>query len=386
MIRLASALENEDYLTWGNILSITDIAKVAEELEKTFKDAHISLSVPLMIDYEYWFRNTVDAPLVHQIDNVYRHVVRPFAGRIHPFVPFDPVREIAYRKEVQNPDGGQERDGSLDLVKEAIENKGFIGVKIYNSVGYRPWDNTAVDTERRSLFRRIGLERYAAITGEEIDDVLDELYAYCTEHQVPITAHCVANGIESYDGASYVFCSPGYWRPVLERHPTLHLNLAHFGWSDNERYSSTTPGGGVPWVKEICGMLNDYPFVYADVAHHEAFRSEKRAGFLSDYKLMLPAFPGLIQKKLLFGIDWHVITRVSGYRDFVPKYLQLLNDTGHFSSTQIEDFLGGNALQFLGLLKTETPAGSGWSKNRERLRNFYERNEMEPPEWFVATE
>ena len=271
-------------------------------------------------------------------------------------------------------------------MKDAIENKGFIGVKIYNSIGYRPWNNTAVDTERRSLLRRIGLDRYAPIAGDEIDAVLDELYVYCVNDQVPITAHCVANGIESFDGASYVFCSPAYWRPVLERHSTLHLNLAHFGWSDEERYSSTTSGSGDPWVKQICGMLKDYSFVYTDVAHHEVFRPEKRAGFLSDYLLILSDFPDLLQRKLLFGIDWHVITRIPGYKDFVSTYLELLKETGSFSSTEIADFMGGNALHFLGLLRPGTSARSGWTRNRTRLRFFYKRNEMKPPKWFVDTD
>ena len=102
LIGASSALEREDYRTWAEILSLTDIAKVAEILRATFAHANISLSVPLVIDYEYWFRNTVDVPLVHQIDDIYRHVVRRAAGHIHPFVPFDPLREIAYRKGMQN--------------------------------------------------------------------------------------------------------------------------------------------------------------------------------------------------------------------------------------------------------------------------------------------
>jgi hypothetical protein len=43
----------------------------------------------------------------------------------------------------------------------------------------------------------------------------------------------------------------------------------------------------------------------------------------------------------------------------------------------MEDFLGGNALIFLGLL----PGG----QNRRRLDRFYRDRGISPPEWFTAT-
>jgi len=385
LIGFASMVGREDYRTWAEILALPDVDDVADRLRGTFKKDRIDLFVTLMIDYEYWFKNTVDTPLVRQIDDVYRYVVLQSNGRVHPFVPFDPIRELAYRKKMASPDGGRERDGSLALVKDAISNKGFMGVKVYNSLGYRPMGNSAVDTQRRNLFKRIGMERYAAITGREIDGVLDELYTYCEREEVPLTAHCVADGIESYWRASYDFGSPGFWRAVLRMHPTLHLNLAHFGWCDAERYTAAGTDGNSPWVKQICEMVRDYPFVYTDVAHHEVFTPRKAAGFLNDYRLILRDYPGVVQKKLLFGIDWHVITRVVGYENFTREYLALLKRNGLFTSSEIADFLGGNALHFLGLLKKGTLPASGWTKNRKRLGFFYKRNGITPPRWFTAT-
>jgi predicted TIM-barrel fold metal-dependent hydrolase len=376
LVWFAGAVQGEDYRTWGRILSLGDVKDVADCLLETFKK--IDLSVPLMVDYEYWFKNTVDTPLPYQIDLVHRNVVIEHQGRVHPFVPFDPVRELACRKRMRNPDNGWEKDGSLRLVKDAIARKGFIGVKLYNAVGYRPWRNGEVDGQRQALFRRNGMERYASFTGREIDGVLDELYAYCEREQVPITAHCVGDGIECYWGASYDFGKPEYWLPVLERHPKLHLNLAHFGWSDAERYTT----GSHSWVRQICEMIKTYPNVYTDVAHHPVVIPKKRAGFLSDYRLILRDYPGVIQRKLLFGIDWHVITRVSGYRNFVRDYLELLRGNGLFTSSEIAGFMGGNALRFLGLLGG---ARGGWTRNRARLASFYRTNHIRPPRWFVAT-
>lgn len=37
-------------------------------------------------------------------------------------------------------------------------------------------------------------------TGQQFDQVLTELYDYSEKEQVPITAHCVSDGIEAYPG------------------------------------------------------------------------------------------------------------------------------------------------------------------------------------------
>jgi predicted TIM-barrel fold metal-dependent hydrolase len=387
LIRLASAVGGEDYRTWARVLSLPDVEQVAARLQETFQGDRIDLFVPLMIDYEYWFRNSVDTPLVRQIDDMYRYVVREAAGRIHPFVPFDPVRELAFRRRMPSPDGSRERDGSLDPVKDAVANKGFLGVKIYNSLGYRPWGNDQVDAQRRRLLRRIGMARFTDFTGPQIDGVLDELYSWCEQEQVPITAHCVADGIESYPGASYDFAAPALWIPVLQRHPGLHLNLAHFGWSEAERFTRAGSGGNLPWVRQICEVLSsrECPFVYADVAHHDVFNPRKAAGFLEDYHAILGEYGDAVKEKLLFGIDWHVIARVPGFENFKNEYIRLLKENGLFAATDIAAFLGGNALHFLGLLGTGTPPASGWTKNRRRLGRFYQRNDMTPPRWFTAT-
>jgi len=85
----------------------------------------------------------------------------------------------------------------------------------------------------------------------------------------------------------------------------------------------------------------------------------------------------VIKKRLLFGIDWHVIKRVENFENFKERYIDVLKHDGLFTDDEVDDFLGGNALNFLGFV----PGG----KNRERLRVFYRDNGIDPPEWFKAT-
>jgi predicted TIM-barrel fold metal-dependent hydrolase len=387
MVWFASLFVGAGYRRWANILSLPDIEEIVERLVQTFQKDKTDLIVPLMIDYEYWFRNTADVPLWTQIDLVARDVVLndKYKGRIHPFVPFDPARELAFRKKMANPDGSREKYGSFAIVKDAIENKGFIGVKLYNALGYRPDGNSAVDKKRRKIFRKNRMIQYSIFTGKEIDGVLEELYRYCEREQVPITAHCVAGGIESYYNASYDFGSPAFWHNVLKKHPALHLNLAHLGWNGQECYTGKGTGGNKPWVKEICGMIAAYPFVYSDVAHHEVMVKSNKKEFVTDYTAMCKDFAGVLQRKLLYGIDWHVISRVDNYENFMKDYRALLRDNDFFSQGELENFFGSNALSFLGLLPLKTGPDASWTKNRMRLADFYKRNNIRPPQWFIAT-
>jgi predicted TIM-barrel fold metal-dependent hydrolase len=361
------------YRNWAATLC-QEVAAITQEMLATY--ANFDLYVPLMIDYEYWFQNSPDNLIKDQIECVYEDVVLAYKGKIHPFAPFDPSRELAFRRGMLNPDGKPEDHGSLALAKDAIENKGFIGIKLYNSMGYKPFNNESVDTKRRYIFRRNKMERYTALEGAEYDEVMSDLYAYCVEHEVPITAHCISDGIEAYPGASWDFCQPMFWAAVLgqERFKGLRLNLAHFGWSGEQGYHSRES-----WVKQVCLMLDKYDYLFTDVAHHMVTVEKENLKFKAEYKELFRDFPYLVpilKKRLLFGIDWHVVKRAENYATFKDRYVEVLKEV-RFTDEEIDDFLGGNALRFLGLL----PGG----QNRRRLGKFYKAQGITPPEWFKAT-
>jgi predicted TIM-barrel fold metal-dependent hydrolase len=415
MLDLVCAYMGQGYRRWGDVLSKSEISDVTQTLIDTFDEDGIDLYVPLMIDYEYWFKSTPEPSIAAQIDAVYRDAVLPFRGRVHPFAPFDPARELAYRHGLPGPDeASPEKYSSLELLKDAIRNKGFIGVKVYNTLGYRPLGNTAVDENRRHIFRRNRMEQYSVFTGEEFDQVLAELYTFCLQEQVPITAHCVYDGIEAYPGASFDFGHPAYWQAALDEFDGLHVNLAHFGWSRPEEYQTemrrsiirearhrvqksvmqrsfralAAPTGEEekkPWVRVICEMLAEYDDLYTDVAHHAVTVATNIEKYKTSYRMMCRDFPGVLSKRLLFGIDWHVIARVEGFEGFRAACAHILDDDAIFNSEALDNFFGGNALRFLGLLPLGTPPAGGWTKNRERLQRFYRDNAIEPPEWFTAT-
>jgi predicted TIM-barrel fold metal-dependent hydrolase len=414
VLELLYGYMGQGYRRWADILAIQEVAEIAEKLIETYDKDGIDLYVPLMVDYEYWFRNSKEPHISKQIDDTYRDIVLRFQGKIHPFAPFDPARELAFRHQMPGPDGSLEKYSSLDMAKEAVRNKGFIGVKVYNTLGYRPLGNAAVDKKRRRIFRKNKMTQYERFTGEEFDQVLSDLYQFCTDEQVPITAHCVSNGVEAYWRASFDFGRPEYWQTVLDAYPDLHVNLGHFGWDHPEGYyprdllkfikqsirkvvqsvrgqtytamaAPEYPVGKETWTREICEMMAKSRHLYADVSHHGVTKDADIPKYKTAFRGMCNDFPGMIQQKTLFGIDWHVITRADNYEQFKDRYVGVLGDEGIFTDEQIEDFLGGNALRFLGLLPLGTDPGVGWTKNRERLQRFYDDNNINAPDWFTAT-
>jgi predicted TIM-barrel fold metal-dependent hydrolase len=393
----------DGYRRWADILSMREVDEIAREMLTTFDKDGIQLFVPLVIDYEYWFKNTVEPSPAEQIDMIYRKIVLPFKGRIHPFIQFCPARELAHRHGIPGPDGGApEPYSSLALVKDAISNKGFIGVKLYNALGYRPLENDKVNEERNRIFSKNHREQYTQFKGEEFDDVLRELYKYCVENQVPITTHCSYTGVEAYPGASHVFGRPDFWIPALKEFPDLHVDLAHFGWSQPDAYQPARRNifiralqriqqavtrqpdrrGEKTWVEIICEMMSDHRYLFADVAHNAVMVDKDIPKFKESYRAICRDFPGVLQKKLLFGIDWHVIVRVDHYEEFKDRFEKVLLDPQIFTPQDMTQFLGGNALEFLGLLPLGSATTTGWTGNRERLDAFYRRNGITPPDWF----
>jgi hypothetical protein len=133
-------------------------------------------------------------------------------------------------------------------------------------------------------------------------------------------------------------------------------------------------------------MMEKYDYLYADVAHHMVMDDKSIPKFQASYRAMCSDFPGLIPRRLLFGIDWHIITRVDHFAEFRERYSRVLAGGGIFTHGEMDDFFTGNALHFLGLLPPGTRSKAGWTGNRKRLRAFYKRKHLREPKWFQATD
>ena len=77
---------------------------------------------------------------------------------------------------------------------------------------------------------------------------------------------------------------------------------------------------------------------------------------------------------MLYGVDWHVITRVKDYKKFMSGFTDLMLGNNFMNQAELNDFMGGNAKQFLGL--------EPGNKNYERLKTFYKNHNISYPSWF----
>ena len=252
-------------------------------------------------------------------------VQRP--GRIFPFVAVNPRRAAHF-----------------DVLKRAVEEMGFAGVKLYPSLGY------AVDTPE---MRRV--------------------YDYCMEVDLPVLVHCTDGGFYR-DTGSISNSGPDKWYAVLEDYPELRLCFGHCGgWRGLVGGGSTVPAS---WAEEVVEYLRSFPNVCADLSYHVDMMAggALEADYFATLRALLadPAIAG----RLLFGTDsWLVRLNVTDAHYW--RYFEQ-----HLTSDEFREITEEAPRRFLGLPAAD---GTGMLPNIERLLAFLEQNRdrvgAEPATW-----
>lgn len=234
-------------------------------------------------------------------------------GRVFPFFAVNPKR----------PD-------HFGLMKDALINKGFVGVKLYPSLGY-----------------------------EVTDPKLMDVYKYCEEHDTPLLMHCNHTGF--YVEEAFIdFCDPEHWIPILDQHPSLKLCFAHFDGHE----TLSLPGGlqGDTWGKKILDLMehDTYTGIYADVSYHTDMMGEPglEEHYLQTLKGLLDR--PVVQDRILFGTDsW--LLRLNMSDELFWSYFREKLSGVHF-----ERMVSTNTKAFLGIEPKK--------ENFERYLSFHKKN------------
>ncbi|HUF28723.1 MAG TPA: amidohydrolase family protein [Gemmatimonadaceae bacterium] len=178
-----------------------------------------------------------------------------FPGRVFPFVAVN-----------------TRRTKHFDLMREAIERRGFVGVKLYPSLG------VPVDSPEMMA-----------------------VYDYCALNEVPILMHCTLTGfIESE--ATAQLSNPERWWPILADRPELYVCFAHSG---GLQQGVLTPGGptGLQWPVVIEQLMLSYQNVYCDLAYHvdQMVSATSEGYYLTWIRRLLENEP--ISDRVIFGTD-----------------------------------------------------------------------------------
>jgi hypothetical protein len=278
-------------------------------------------------------------------------------GRVQCFAPFDPMKEVAFGL-------GLSPVSSLQLVKDAILNHGFIGVKLYPPMGFAPLDNASFDN--KGFWNQVWIPQslHRSDLGLRLDNALSDLYGWCQTNGVPIMAHTSPT-----NGPSIAFeglTKTKYWRKVRDDFSGIRVDFGHFGDSD----LVDDKGLRARHLSDLMDQTNGQ-FLYADSAYFADLLS--RQPELQTSLTMLLQYSknkgsAALAQRLMYGTDWEMVV-LEGPRS--EQYLQRFEDVFNVLDKQSlgaegklsDRFFGVNAAIFLGL-RTGQPT-------RQRLDRYY---------------
>lgn len=290
----------DDLLAYVEIAFAKSIDEVTDRLLAGPKSMpEDAITVALMMDI--FDREDYDRghdPFPQQLADTAAQILR-YPGRFLPFVAVNPQRPDHYTQ-----------------MTNALEHRGYVGVKLYPSLGH------SLDV-----------------------DAMDKVFAYCSEGRVPVTMHCSLGGCTA--GENWRLCDPMYWWKFLERHRHLVINFAHFSHFSGV---SVTPDEALvppyrcdfdesgnwdeaqtPYALQIVRLMRAFPGrVYTDVAcHTELWEGSKE---LSKYKARIAWLSGqsvvpggnTVSDYLLWGSDFWMMRMSCSEKEYWDTFQQAL--------------------------------------------------------------
>jgi predicted TIM-barrel fold metal-dependent hydrolase len=388
--------------------------------------SRVDLFTPLLVDFSYW-TGTAEQPRSRLADQiaVQRQLALtalesapPWPGGLQarrrtdggrgrfrigapllPFIAFNPLREVLSPSAAAHRPGRPlaELEGALDLVRAAVLEHGFIGVKLYPPVGFAPvgnerhrrWQDGRLERLDRNLPPRelAQWRRKKRELGKHLDRALRALYHFCQDESVPILAH--SNDSNSFQ-PGYGWCSgPTHWRQVLAEFPRLRLCLAHFGQftgvdSHGDPAAAAATRGcfgqmtSYAWSYQASRLFT-HEHVYVDLSNSEAATDESARRRLVALLPKLDAHSkGKLRERLIYGSDWFMNNLNGPHERFFDNLESAFRAVWSDRDT-VAAVMGGNALRFLGL--AAGPDGS-IPANLDRVRRHYGAR---LPAWLRAT-
>jgi predicted TIM-barrel fold metal-dependent hydrolase len=373
---LAGAAQGQGLVAIARISARGAIAFVIQNFQYRYVSVHdylglynvpgkrvIDLLMPMMVDYDWWLArgSPTASSLVEQVETMEQMAIVT-GGRVHAFVPFDPLREVAFGLKLAP-------SSSLELVKDALD-RGCIGVKLYPPMGFAALGNRRLQERSPGFWHQQWFDERLLLPdlGQRLDKALRSLYRHCVDNDIPIMAHTAqSNGPSSdFEGLA----AAEYWACALKEFPGLRINFGHFGDTGFGRSGT----GAYARAKEFAGLMHvqgagrnayaDSGYFIEAVDHKESFKT----ALAQLMKETDGKGNASLANRFMYGTDWEM-TITQGH---IETYLA--NFEGVFESKQVaRKFFGENAADFAGLRKGQP--------TRLRLQKFYDRHKIPAPDW-----
>jgi predicted TIM-barrel fold metal-dependent hydrolase len=360
----ASPTDIGAYLRWFNLFTLYRHT-LADQLSQAYDAQNLRplLIAPAIVNYSRWLGEEVASPLEDQVEVMGYVSKRAAAGAmVHGYVGYDPLEQVFHRR------GFQGHSDQIALIRSAVEDHGFIGVKLYPPMGFKPLHNAPGQSYPKPVLDKLG-----GRLSDDLNLALEELFQLCVALDVPVLAHAAAsNGSgPEYAGRG----DPAFWLPVLARYPKLRLCLAHFG-RFTYRSAAVPPSLPLPdssWEWVLGKQIRNNPGsqFYADLSYlteAQASDAENRRNLGRQMRRYISEFDPKLDH-LLYGSDWIMLGKEPRNATYATDLASFLKVEIGLDQQTLDRVLRLNAVRFLGLLK-----GNG---ARERLTSFYRRNSLD---------
>lgn len=278
---LSSDDQFKKYVRFATIGSLGSQQKIFEECAKFYPED--TKFVVLSVDMKYMDAGNVPREFPDQIEEL--GILTKKYPQIIPFIHIDP-----------------RRPGYFDLLRHAVEDLNYKGVKLYFPLGYFP-----------------------------TDERLDMVYEYCQRKNLPIISHCgpctptynhsskktIRKWLGDYpyskkDDKKTLcshFANPKNYIPVLEKYPNLKICMAHFGSECSLSEFLKNPTDKENWFYIIKDMIQKYPNLYTDISF-----TLNNQEYFSVIKIYMNN--ETMREKILFGTDYYMVETAAEEKKF----------------------------------------------------------------------
>ena len=349
---------------------------IADQLTEIHRDdgQNPQLLAPAMVDFGRWLRQEPENSFIDQAKTWHLISRRKGGPAVHGYIAWCPLRQAQHKLGVLHR-FSKITDNPMDVVRSALQEHGFIGVKLYPPMGFRASDNKSRNAKDHPMpvavlndcFGSDGAmadttrEQRTGELGALLDDALDQLWATCVELGAPVMAH--GGNSVSANQATGELADSFYWRNVFERTVPPTVMLAHFG---DFSYRSADPKA--PTTGAACAAGTDVPFgqtweawltrymttssdkaIYADLAYFSEVLAggETTKDLYGCFQRFDTATLDLLSQRLVFGTDWTMLAREDG----VPRYSSTVRKfvVEIFGGDRADDIMRRNFLKYAGL-------------------------------------
>lgn len=344
-------------LRWAGILTRSR-KDILFELKRLYNNGtDLMIFSPSIVDFKYWLQADENIVSSNQDQvNVMSRLARQETDVVLlNFVGFCPLRAALDRRDgVKN--------NAHKIVRNAIKNKGFAGVKIYPPMGFQPIGNK----HEAGLF---GQKSGFKVSGARIDAELLKLYRWCVKEGVPIKSH--GNNSIAAQRCSGKKASPMFWEDVYKHSEfqSLHVNVAHFGGFEETEIGGTSGQLAqnktckVPrlnWEELSAQLANKNPNFYTDVGFWDnVLRGGYNAQAVAETKKLLSKFENL-NNQILYGSDWLMIGRLKGHEYYLKDVKNAFKNRLDLAPKKV---MSENAMRYLKIDHN--------SKQLNRLLDFF---------------